>query len=57
MVAWHWAFGALGVVGTLWAAAWLILGREVPLSEQPAADGSSRKVPARKFGAGDVSCR
>jgi MFS family permease len=42
---WHWAFGALGVVGFLWAAAWLILGREGPLCEQPAADGSSRKVP------------
>jgi sugar phosphate permease len=42
---WHWAFGALGVVGILWAVAWLILGREGPLSEQPATDGATRSVP------------
>jgi MFS family permease len=28
---WHYAFGALGVVGLLWVAAWLILGKEGPL--------------------------
>src|SRR6201997_3263458 len=28
---WHYAFGALGVVGLLWAAAWLGLGKEGPL--------------------------
>jgi MFS transporter, ACS family, D-galactonate transporter len=28
---WHYAFGALGVVGLLWVVAWLILGREGPL--------------------------
>jgi len=42
---WHWAFGALGVVGILWTVAWLILGREGPLCEQPATDGSGRSVP------------
>jgi MFS transporter, ACS family, D-galactonate transporter len=28
---WHYAFGALGVVGLMWVVAWLILGREGPL--------------------------
>src|SRR5512140_874486 len=30
---WHYAFGALGVVGVMWAAAWLVLGKEGPLEE------------------------
>jgi MFS family permease len=34
---WHWAFGALGVVGLLWAAVWLYLGYEGPLTNQSAA--------------------
>jgi MFS family permease len=33
---WHWAFGALGVVGLLWAAMWLYLGKEGPLANQSA---------------------
>jgi MFS family permease len=28
---WHYAFGALGVVGVLWVGAWLIWGKEGPL--------------------------
>src|SRR5205085_5106701 len=28
---WHYAFGALGVVGLMWVAAWLMLGKEGPL--------------------------
>jgi len=28
---WHYAFGGLGVVGLIWAAAWLVLGKEGPL--------------------------
>jgi MFS family permease len=28
---WHYAFGALGVVGLIWVVAWLILGKEGPL--------------------------
>jgi MFS family permease len=28
---WHYAFGALGVVGLLWVVAWLIFGEEGPL--------------------------
>jgi ACS family D-galactonate transporter-like MFS transporter len=45
---WHWAFGALGVVGLVWAALWLVLGREGTLVDQPAAaDGSIERVPYR----------
>jgi len=28
---WHYAFGALGLVGLLWCGVWLLLGREGPL--------------------------
>src|SRR4051794_32191668 len=28
---WHYAFGALGVVGLLWVVVWLFMGREGPL--------------------------
>ncbi|WP_298255153.1 MFS transporter [Bradyrhizobium sp.] len=28
---WHYAFGALGVVGLFWVVAWLLLGKEGPL--------------------------
>lgn len=31
---WRWAFGALGIVGLLWAAAWLAFGREGPLVDE-----------------------
>lgn len=30
---WHYAFGALGVVGLMWCSAWLVMGREGPLVE------------------------
>ena len=29
---WHWAFGVLGIAGLVWSAAWLVLGREGPLT-------------------------
>jgi MFS transporter, ACS family, D-galactonate transporter len=29
---WHWACAALGVMGLLWSAAWLVLGDEGPMS-------------------------
>src|SRR6202162_4633542 len=37
---WHYAFGALGVVGLMWSVAWLILGHEGPLvqTQQMAED-------------------
>lgn len=34
---WHWAFGALGILGLVWCALWLVFGREGSLEEGPAA--------------------
>jgi MFS family permease len=34
---WHYAFGALGVVGLIWVAAWLALGKEGPLDSHASA--------------------
>jgi len=42
---WHYAFGALGVVGLLWAAAWLALGKEGPLVQTVAMAAADPKVP------------
>ena len=47
---WHWAFGALGIVGLLWAVLWLFLGREGTLVDAPvvAAGGTGgERVPYR----------
>jgi MFS family permease len=50
---WHWAFGALGIVGLAWAVLWLIFGREGTLVDPPvagAAGGGERvaeRVPYR----------
>jgi MFS family permease len=33
---WHYAFGALGIVGLMWVAAWLMLGKEGPLVQTTA---------------------
>jgi MFS family permease len=41
---WHWAFGALGIVGLLWAVAWLFLGREGTLVDAPAVAAGSGDV-------------
>jgi len=42
---WHYAFGALGVVGLLWAAVWLVLGKEGPLEQRTAADAAEARIP------------
>ncbi|CCD90078.1 Putative permease of the Major Facilitator Superfamily [Bradyrhizobium sp. ORS 285] len=42
---WHYAFGALGVVGLMWSAAWLWLGREGPLAEIESAASREQRVP------------
>jgi MFS family permease len=43
---WHYAFGALGVVGLLWVGAWLVLGKEGPLVSTAAADGAEEtRIP------------
>jgi ACS family D-galactonate transporter-like MFS transporter len=46
---WHWAFGALGIVGLMWAVLWFFLGREGTLVDQPVADGAAtgERVPYR----------
>ena len=31
---WHYAFGALGIVGLMWVAAWFAMGEEGPLGER-----------------------
>src|SRR5262249_51460337 len=39
---WHYAFGALGVVGLMWVALWLWLGEEGPLVETRAQVSEAR---------------
>lgn len=41
---WHWAFGALGLVGLIWIALWLIFGKEGPLEVRPAPGQSAERV-------------
>jgi MFS family permease len=42
---WHYAFGALGLVGLLWAAAWVMLSREGPLAEVEPVALREARVP------------
>jgi MFS family permease len=42
---WHAAFGALGVAGLLWAVAWLILGKEGPLTQSAIMAANEPKIP------------
>jgi MFS family permease len=42
---WHYAFGALGVVGLMWAVAWLILGKEGPLVQTEAMAVNDPRIP------------
>lgn len=42
---WHYAFGALGIVGLMWVAAWLILGKEGPLVQTAAMAKADPRVP------------
>ncbi len=42
---WHYAFGALGVVGLLWVVAWLILGREGPLAGATLSLAEETRIP------------
>ena len=44
---WHWAFGALGIVGLLWVALWLVFGREGPLEPKPAPGLVAEREPYR----------
>jgi MFS family permease len=38
---WHYAFGALGLVGLLWVIAWAIFGKEGRIKETTAAEGAA----------------
>src|SRR6201992_2467301 len=42
---WHYAFGALGVVGLMWAVAWLALGEEGPLVQSTATAAAEPRIP------------
>lgn len=42
---WHYAFGALGVVGLMWVVAWLILGKEGPLVQTVAMAATEPRIP------------
>jgi MFS family permease len=42
---WHYAFGALGVVGLMWAVAWLFLGKEGPLVQTVAMAAADPRIP------------
>ena len=42
---WHYAFGALGLVGLLWVVAWLILGKEGPLVQTAAMAAAEPRIP------------
>jgi MFS family permease len=37
---WHYAFGALGIAGLAWVAAWALLGREGRIATQAVAEGA-----------------
>ena len=41
---WHYAFGALGITGVLWAVVWLIVGKEGALEAQIATSTSAEFV-------------
>jgi MFS family permease len=42
---WHYAFGALGVVGLFWVVAWLIWGQEGPLVQTVAMAAIEPRIP------------
>jgi MFS family permease len=42
---WHYAFGALGLVGLLWVIAWLMLGKEGPLAPSAAMAAAEPRIP------------
>jgi MFS family permease len=42
---WHYAFGALGIVGLMWVAAWLVWGKEGPLVQTAAMAAAEPRIP------------
>jgi MFS family permease len=41
---WHWAFGALGLVGLFWMTAWYLIGREGPILDPPMSTEGAPRV-------------
>ncbi|MCA6125760.1 MFS transporter [Bradyrhizobium sp. WSM 1704] len=46
---WHHAFGALGIVGLLWAVAWFALGKEGPLVSTVSVAADEPRIPYLKL--------
>ncbi len=44
---WHWAFGALGIVGLVWVVAWYFIGKEGPIADPPMLEKGSERVGYR----------
>jgi MFS family permease len=42
---WHHAFGVLGIVGLMWVAIWLVLGKEGPLVQTGAMAAAELRIP------------
>ncbi|MCS3732035.1 MFS family permease [Bradyrhizobium betae] len=42
---WHYAFGALGVVGLIWVCAWLTFGKEGPLEDTQVLAATEPQIP------------
>ncbi len=42
---WHYAFGALGIIGLVWVIVWAVLGEEGRI-EDPATEGAAATIPA-----------
>lgn len=41
---WHWAFGALGIVGLCWVVGWYFIGREGPIKDPPMIQAGAERV-------------
>ena len=41
---WHWAFGALGIIGLCWVAGWWFLGQEGPIADPPMLQAGAERV-------------
>jgi len=44
---WHWAFGALGLIGLVWCALWIVFGREGSLDSAGATAKNARQSSLR----------
>ena len=46
---WHWAFGALGIAGLVWAVLWVLFGKEGTLVDKPVSNAvdANERIPYR----------